>query len=58
MSDDIEVPSHVGASLTGRGLKIHSRCDICGKPRNKGKHDNCSRIRKQAYDAKHAKGEG
>lgn len=41
------IPAHVSTRLEGRPLFLASRCDICGKPRNKGKHDKCSRQRQK-----------
>lgn len=44
------IPSHVGARLEGRPLHLASRCDICGKYRNRGKHDKCSKKRQEQYE--------
>lgn len=44
-------PAYVGARLEGRPLFLGSRCDICGKYRNRGNHTKCSKIRQQEYEA-------
>lgn len=44
-------PAYVGARLEGRALVLGSICDICGKYRNRGKHDKCSKVRQQEYEA-------
>jgi len=35
-------------------LELPSRCDICSKPRNKGKHYACSRQRQMENAHRHA----
>lgn len=37
-------------------LELPSRCDICNKPRNKGKHYACSRKRQMENAHRHANG--
>lgn len=44
-------PAYVGTKLEGRPLTLDSICDICGKYRNRGKHDKCSKRRQQDYEA-------
>lgn len=40
--------------LAGQRLDLPSRCDICEQARSTGKHQACSRIRKQTKDAEWA----
>lgn len=44
-------PIHVGARLEGRPLTLDLVCDMCGKYRNRGKHDKCSKRRQEEYEA-------
>lgn len=37
-------------------LELTSRCDICNKPRNKGRHYSCSRQRQMDNAHRHANG--
>lgn len=37
--------------LAVRSLEHPVICDICERPRNRGKHDACSRIRQEKYRA-------
>lgn len=39
-------------------LDLPSRCDICERPRNKGKHDACSRARQAANAHRHTGARG
>lgn len=40
-----------GKLARGAALEHPHLCDICERPRNRGKHDACSRIRQEKYRA-------
>jgi hypothetical protein len=41
----------IHAPIAGRKLDMPVMCEICGKARNKGSHDRCSKKRQAAYFA-------
>lgn len=40
-------------TVDGLNVRLHSRCDVCGKPRSiPGGHPKCAKVRQQFYRGK------
>lgn len=40
-------------TIDGLNVRLHSRCDVCGKPRSiPGGHPKCAKVRQQFYRGK------